>query len=132
MRCSVSSLRVSFWGVLKLDIDAQRLIATKPAAAWGYSGQVQMEEVTQSPKAFAGLVKLLSNRSDLTTDDYLDAVFKSGPINVHNPESPRGTKQRWAQLAEWQREAFIAFLTRFSLREPYEEFGYDFSFMDHQ
>jgi hypothetical protein len=117
-------------GSLRLDLDALEDIKENGDNRWGYRGTVRMEDVTQSSKAFADLVNLISDRADLVDDKYLDSVFRSGPINVHKLGNHGNTERSWAALADWQKEAFQAFLERFPIRESYQDLSYDFSFLN--
>lgn len=107
-------------GSLRLDLDAS-------LAAWDYRGTVRMEDVTQDRRAFAKMVATLTDRDDLDTPAYLDAVFDQGAMNRH---AAKGAVRNWEALAPWQQETFAAFFKKFALRAPYEAMGYDFSFLD--
>jgi hypothetical protein len=117
-------------GSLRLDLDALEHIKENRKSRWGYKGTVRMEDVTRSPQAFADLVNLISDRPDLVDNQYLDCVFKGGPINVHKLSNHDNTERKWAALKDWQRDAFQAFMKRFLIQEPYQQLSYDFSFLN--
>lgn len=117
-------------GSLRLDLDAMQKLQGGDAAPWHYQGVVRMEDVTSSPAAFSDMLRKISGQEDLATDAYLGAVFQTEKINVHKHAAKQGTLQRWHDLSQWQREAFRLFFERFELRDTYEGFGYDFSFLD--
>ncbi len=117
-------------GSLRLDLDAMQKLQGRDIAPWHYHGVVRMEDVTSSPAAFSELLRTISGQEDLATTEHLNRVFQTGKINTHKQAAKQGTLQRWLDLSQWRREAFRLFLERFELRESYEKFGYDFSFLD--
>lgn len=119
-------------GSLRLDLDALAKLQAPgnkaDPAPWQYLGMVRMEDITRDPNALASLVTRLTGQPELADESYLQQVFRQGRINTHNPEAADSTHQRWTDLNDWQREAFLAFLQHFDLRSAYEKLGYSFAF----
>lgn len=117
-------------GSLRLDIDALTELAKDDEAPWAYRGFVKMEEVTQNPGTYAERLGRLTNQKLEADSQHLHSVFSKVRVNVHNHFAPQGTEARWQSLQPWQRDAFRAYFNHFQLQSAYEEYGYDFSFLE--
>ncbi|WP_342804680.1 hypothetical protein [Alteromonas sp. M12] len=96
-----------------------------------FIGTFTMESITQDREKFRQMLFLLTDNSDLATEDYLDKVFDEGVINRHKKDKKKMTSaERYMSFEPWQKETFDYFFGKFELRLPYESFGYDFSYMD--
>ena len=117
-------------GSLRLDLDAQKIIELDKEGQWDYLGIVRMEDVTSNPDILADLIKRITGARNAVSDAYLEKVYKLNKINVHNKQAGEGLENRWMKLEEWQKETLSMFIKQFELKQEYESFGYDFSFMN--
>ncbi len=116
-------------GSLKKDLDAEQVITSFPP--YHYKGIVKMEDVTVFPSELKRVVQTVTSGALQADDDYLQTVYNLGVINEHKIDpNKRNAGQRYAQFKTWQKEAFRYFFKKYNLRESYERYGYDFSFLD--
>lgn len=116
-------------GSLRLDLNAMYEIQNIPFI--NYLGEVKMEEVTTRPGILRNLVLKLTNNEIEVNEEYLDDIYKIGQINKHKQDNKKLTsKERFESLKDWQKETLRYYLNKYEIIKPYQEFGYDLSFIE--
>ncbi|WP_150464657.1 hypothetical protein [Francisella sp. XLW-1] len=115
-------------GSLRLDLDAMKSIQNIPFI--NYMGEVKMEDVTSKPEILKALILKLTNNEVDVTDEYLNNLYKIGEINKHKQDDKKLTpKERFESLKDWQKETLLYYLNKYNIIKPYEDFGYNLSFL---
>ena len=89
-----------------------------------------MEQITNDPDYFRGVVEHLSSKTITIGDDYIEDVFQMGHVNRHaSSRTPLTPEERFSNWSNWQREAFTHFMEESRISEVYSQLGYDFEFI---
>lgn len=113
---------------LKKDADAETKIRSLPNIK--YLSPVQMEQLTTDKKYFKDFLSKITNNKIIIEDSYIENVFKTGKINKHKKDNKKLTpKERYCQFNDWQKEIFKYYLSKFELKEYFENMDYSLSFL---
>ncbi len=116
-------------GSLRKDLDAYDIV--KNINAYNYLGAIKMEEVTNNPDVLSGIIAKLTNGRLSVDEIYLRKVFRTGVVNEHKSDKNKtDASARYQHFNEWQKEVFKYFFEKYQLKNAYESYGYDFSFID--
>ena len=88
-----------------------------------------MERVVSERAYYAEIFEQLTSKKLKADDEYLDNVFSIGKLNPHKAGAKKSPEQEYAEWPAWQKEVFGRIFSRCNLRELYQKFGYDFSFI---
>ncbi len=115
-------------GSLRKDLDAERQVPGLSRIT--YKSIVRMEEVTANPAELTRVIREISDGRCEVSPDYLKDVYNAGIVNEHKKDSHKtDAHKRYGMFSPWQKEIFNYFFEKYNLRESYEPYGYDFSFL---
>jgi hypothetical protein len=114
---------------LRLDIDALDITSAEPK--FDYHGIIKMEEITTNPNLLDELVSSISKKTITSDDKYLSKVNSLRKINKHDADRISSkAEDLFNQFMPWQQEILIHYLQRYEIIKAYEEYGYDFDFLE--
>lgn len=124
---------LSFFGAcavmesLKNDLDAYTIV--EKCNNISFQGTFQMEKITTSMEEYKNFCIALDVEE--VDELYLNKVFKTGIVNKHKADTIAvNSKERFEIFETWQKEVFSHFFRLHNLKENYEKFGYDFTFIE--
>jgi hypothetical protein len=96
---------------------------------------LKMEDLQSDPEYFAAAVELLTGGRVTADAGYLAEVYKPENLGVgrrHVPDGarPPGPREQWEAWSDWERAEFRDACGRDPIVETYQQYGYDFSFLN--